>query len=120
MDLILSLVQIGVGLCTMALMAYTLWRMIALTAEARVARSIAVSATARAEKAATEAAAHAQDAKASIDAVASNVQKIELATNSMKDALIVATAAASHLEGREEMRGEAAAAAAAAAAEEKP
>ncbi len=113
MDLTLgvSLAAIGANICTMLLMGYTLWRMIALTAEARAARTTSVAATARAETAAVEAATHAQDAKASIDAMATNVQKIELSTNSMKDALIVATASASRLEGREEMRSEAAAAA---------
>ncbi len=35
-----------------------------------------------------------------------NIKKIELATNSMKDALIEATAKASHLEGRAEVDAE--------------
>ncbi len=39
-----------------------------------------------------------------------NIKKIELATNSMKDALVTATAAASRLEGRAEVDAEHAAA----------
>jgi hypothetical protein len=42
-----------------------------------------------------------------IDASAVQVQKIELATNSMKDALVKATAAASHAAGVVEGRKEA-------------
>ena len=66
---------------------------------------------------------HSESAAIALALVANNVQKIELATNSMKDALIESTAKASDLEG--ERRGivigtdQAAAAAAAAAAEKK-
>jgi hypothetical protein len=35
-----------------------------------------------------------------------DIRKIEIATNSMKDALVAATAKASHAEGREEQRRE--------------
>jgi hypothetical protein len=45
-----------------------------------------------------------------------NVALVEKATNSMKDALVAATATASHAEGREEGRTEAAATAATLAA----
>ena len=34
----------------------------------------------------------------------SDIHRIEVATNSMKDALVASTAKASHAEGREEMR----------------
>ena len=81
----LVFLQICGTLATLALTAYTLYRMIEVTHEARAARA---------------------EARATAIRTAENVQKIELATNSMKDALIVATAAASHLEGREEMRAE--------------
>jgi hypothetical protein len=57
----------------------------------------------RAEHAAVMAATHAQAATAKIDNVANDVHKVELATNSMKDALIVSTALASDLAG--EKRG---------------
>ena len=107
--LILMLTQIGVAISTMMVMLYTLYRMVAITREARMARAEAIAATVRAEEAARLAAAHAADGVLAISKMADNVQKIELATNSMKDALVKATAAASHLEGREEMRAEAAA-----------
>ncbi len=83
-------------------------------AEARVAAMRAAeqsAATLRAEEAARLAAAHAVDAAKGVAAMAINVEKIEVASNSMKDALVKATAAASHAEGREEMRAEAATAA---------
>ncbi len=84
----LIFLQIVGSLATLALTAFTLYRMIEVTHEARQARA---------------------EARLAVIAVADNVQKIELATNSMKDALVRATATASHLEGREEMRAETAA-----------
>jgi hypothetical protein len=75
----------------------------------------ALAATGRAEEAARLAAAHAADAAAGVALFAVNVEKIELATNSMKDPLVASTAKASHLEGREEQRSEMAAKTAAAA-----
>ncbi len=95
----LVFLQICGTLATLALTVFTLYRMIEVTHEARQARA---------------------EARLAVIAVAENVQKIEIATNSMKDALVKATAAASHLEGREEMRGEAAAAAAAAGRGDAP
>jgi len=67
--------------------------------------------TLRAEEAARLAASKAAEAAAGMIGVAANVEKIELATNSMKDALVASTAKASHLEGRAEAASEAAAAA---------
>ena len=107
MNLAVSLAAIGANLCQMALLAYMLYRMIALTNEARVARIMAQDAARRAEGAAMLAASHALEAATTIVAVAANVQKIELATNSMKDALVASTAKASHLEGRAEAEAEA-------------
>ena len=57
----------------------------------------------RAEHAALMAATHAQSATEKIDGVANDIHKVELATNSMKDALVSATAMASDLAG--EKRG---------------
>lgn len=59
-----------------------------------------------AESAAVVAATHAKEATLAIEQVIENVAKIEVATNSMKDALVAATAKASHLEGRAEMGAE--------------
>ena len=93
-------------LVSIAINLYALWRMIALTAEAREARRFAVAATRRSEDASMLAASNAADATVAITAVAANVQKIELATNSMKDQLVKSTAKASHLEGRAELMAE--------------
>jgi len=81
----LVFLQICGTLATLALTAYTLYRMIEVTHESRLARA---------------------ELRERAIQTAENVQKIELATNSMKDALVKATATASHLEGREEMRAE--------------
>jgi len=62
----------------------------------------AIHAASKAEDAAKEAATHAVRATEALGVMGDNVLKIELATNSMKDALIAATATASHLEGRAE------------------
>ena len=51
---------------------------------------------------AAAAARGAQRAVVAIGEVAVNVSKIEVATNSMKDALVASTAAASHAEGKAE------------------
>jgi Mg-chelatase subunit ChlI len=75
--------QIALNSATLIAILYGLWRMIQATREAREARRLQAAATAT---------------------VAENVQKIELATNSMKDALVKSTAEASRLGGREEMR----------------
>lgn len=88
----LVFLQILVAVATLAVMLYMLYRMVALTAESREARVRVEAATLRAE--------------AGVVAMAANVQKIELATNSMKDQLVLATATSSRLEGREEMRAE--------------
>ena len=81
----LVFLQICGTTATLILTAYTLYRMIEVTRESRAAR--------------------AELRQRAIE-TAENVQKIEIATNSMKDALVKATATASHLEGREEMRAE--------------
>ena len=91
---------------TLALNAYVLWRMVLAQAESRQARTEQQAATRRAEASATAAAVHAETAVAAITEVASNVLKIEVATNSMKDALIVSTAKASEFEGAERGRTE--------------
>jgi hypothetical protein len=61
------------------------------------------TANARAEVAAREAATHSVETRRAFADVAADTKKIELATNSMKDALVAATAAASSAEG--EKRG---------------
>ena len=103
MELVLAFIQIGVGICTMALMSYTLWRMIALTAESRAARTAAVAASGRAEQAAILAASHAADTAQIIVGVGVDIKELTLNTNSLKDALVASTAKASDLEG--EKRG---------------
>ena len=96
--------QIALNSATLIAILYGLWRMIQATRESREGRRLQAAATLRAEQASALAAAHAQDAATAVAAVAENVQKIELATNSMKDALVKSTAEASRLGGREEMR----------------
>ncbi len=92
MDIAMQLATIGSSLCTMALMGYSLWRMIALTAEAREARG-----TARL------AAGHAAETAQVIVALGGDIKELAVNTNSIKDALIASTAKASDLEG--EKRG---------------
>ena len=101
-DETLRLVQLLVSLATFVTLAWGLAKMFKSAAEAKATRAEAVAASARAEGAALAAATE-------VRAMSDNVQKIETATNSMKDALILATAASSKLEGREEMRIEQAA-----------
>jgi hypothetical protein len=67
------------------------------------AKRAAVWAAHQAEDAAVAAAKHANENVTALGQVAENVQKIEIATNSMKDALIHTTAIASDLAG--ERRG---------------
>ena len=64
----------------------------------------AIVAARNAETAARLASASAIKATAGMQAVAENVQKIEIATNSMKDALIVSTERAAGLAGEERGR----------------
>lgn len=45
-------------------------------------------------------------ASVKLNRTATNIQKIETATNSMKDALVASTAKASHAEGRAEVEAE--------------
>lgn len=78
MEITTFILQNSISLITLITIAYGLWRMIAATEEARRARA-------------------ALDAK--MTGVVANVGKVELATNSMKDALVAATAKAAHLEG---------------------
>ncbi len=66
----------------------------------------AVAAAGRAERAATDAAVHVKIVAESQSTLAANMAELTLNTNSIKDALVAATATASHLEGREEMRSE--------------
>lgn len=68
-----------------------------------VSTGIAKASAGRAEAVALLAAEHAQQTVIAVHDVADNVQKIEVATNSMKDALVTATATASDLVG--EKRG---------------
>lgn len=68
-----------------------------------LAKRDAVSAADKAHDAAVAASIHAREAVSAITSVAENVTKIEVATNSMKDALVASTAKASDLEG--EKRG---------------
>ena len=82
---------------------YVLWRMIQITAEAKIARAIAVATSERAEKASLLAASLAKDSAHAVSATAANIQELTLNTNSIKDALIASTAKASDLEG--EKRG---------------
>lgn len=100
MDLLLSWLTpngiIAVGVI------YSLWRMIIITREARAARKVTL-------EAATRSVANTETVIAVVEAQSINIQKIESATNSMKDALVSTTARASHLEGRMEVMGEAAA-----------
>ena len=58
----LILLQIIVQVLTLVGIGYTLYRMIAITAEAREARAIAVATTVRVEDAARMGASHAADA----------------------------------------------------------
>lgn len=92
----LIVTQLLVQLVTLGTLGYALYRMFAITEESRASR-------ARAEAAATLAAEKASLTAVAITRVAENVQKIETATNSMKDALVQSTAKASDLEG--EKRG---------------
>lgn len=98
-----AIINLVVGMLTLVTLVLGLLRMIQVTREAREARALAVAATSRAEEAARLAATHAAAASKDILAMGDNVQKIELATNSMKDALVAAIAKASDLEG--EKRG---------------
>jgi len=58
------------------------------------------------KRAITLAAAHSLVTSQKLDIVAEDVRKVELASNSMKDALVTATAIASNLQGRAEQRAE--------------
>ncbi len=115
MELALNLIQIGVGIVTMALMGYSLWRMIALTAEARAARLAAVEASTRAETAAVQAASHAAETARVIQGVGNDIKELTVNTNSIKDALVISTAIASDLAGEKRGREDEIARAAAAA-----
>lgn len=125
MDFSLAIIQMAVGLATLAAILYGLWRMIEITREAKMARIEAVAASRRGEDAAFAAAAHAKDATSVIADVAKIVQKqgadlaeLTLNTNSIREQLVASTAKASDLEG--ERRGiEIGTAAASAAAAKK-
>ncbi len=119
MDIAMQLATIGSSLCTMALMGYSLWRMIALTAEAREARGTALAATVRAEEAARLAAGHAAETAQVIVSLGGEIKELAVNTNSIKDALIASTAKASDLEGEKRGREQEVERAAAAAAAEK-
>ncbi len=77
-----------------ALNAYSLWRMIQLTIEAREARSAALGATQRAERAAGQAAGLARQMLGAVEKQSADLQELAVNTNSIKDALIESTAAA--------------------------
>lgn len=78
MDSVAIILQSAVSAVTLVVLLYGLWRMVQATTEARIARL-------RLEQ--------------HVNAVAIDIRKVELATNSMKDALVASTARASHLEG---------------------
>jgi len=84
MDQLTSILQLVVAVLTLATLVWGLVKMFASAAEARGMRAEAVTASVRAEAAAVSAAA-------GVVAMAENVQKVEIATNSIKDALIEAT-----------------------------
>ncbi len=71
--------------------------------EAAAVRKDLLASNARTEAAAAIAADHSIKTISAISNMANDVQKIELASNSMKDALVASTAKASGLEG--EQRG---------------
>ena len=93
---------------TCAALLYGLWRMVAITREARLARAEALEASINASTAATAAAAaaamastHAIAATSAINNVADNIEKIEKATNSMKDALVQKEGQLGEIRGRD-------------------
>lgn len=89
---LVQIIQLAISLATLATLVWGLVRMFQGAIESRAARTELLTATLRTEDA--------------TKGVAENIQKIELATNSMKDALVIATAESSRLGGREEMRVE--------------
>lgn len=128
MTAILLLTQIGVSAATFATILYTLFRMIAVTAEAREARAAAARVAAETRTAATEAAraaagaassaheavlraegasvlavSHARETTAIMQTVGSTIAELKTQTDGLKDALVASVAKASDLEG--EKRG---------------
>jgi hypothetical protein len=101
------------GMVTSLGVLFNVGQVMSAKRQAKEAARLAQSATAsaaidarRAQRAAAEASDHAKDAVSAIAENTALTRQIEIATNSMKDALIVSTAKASELEG--EKRGRAA------------
>jgi len=95
----INVATLALMLATLATTLYGLWRMIAITAEAREARAVAVAAAHRSEEASIRAASHARDATDAIAAVAQNVNTIKTATDGMQSRLENAARAEGHLAG---------------------
>ena len=99
---LISIATLMAIVATLVTTIYGLWRMIQLTSEAREARVLAQLASRRAEEAAVESARLAGETVAIVAKQGVDIQELALNTNSIKDALIISTAKASHLEGRAE------------------
>lgn len=108
MDAISRIVQLAISLATLLTLVWGLLKMFQSAAEARAARQEAVMASRNAEAAALLASEHAAGAVAGMQHISENVQKIEIATNSMKDALVAATDKAAGLAGEQRGRQQAA------------
>lgn len=106
MDTALASTQLVLNVAMLITLVWALVKMFENARDSKVARAAAVAAATRAEEAACLAASHSLEAASKLAVVAQNVEKIELATNSMKDALVASTAKASEMEGAERGRAE--------------
>ncbi len=102
-DEVLRSSELAVSTATFGTLVWGLIRMFKSAREAAAVRMDLLASNARTEAAAAIAADHAIKSISAVAAMADNVQKIELASNSMKDALVAATDKASGLAG--EQRG---------------
>jgi hypothetical protein len=103
-DHLLRFLELLVSSCTLATLVWGLFRMFKSARAAEEVRTALVASTGRAEVSAATAAEHSEAVRSEMVMMAENVQKIETASNSMKDALVAASDKAGELRGRQEER----------------
>ena len=96
--------QLLVQLLTLGTLVWGLMKMFGSAREANLARQVAVTASQRAEEAALAAAQHVQAASQVVEGMAATIEKLEVNTNSIKDALIVAKEKEAFARGQQEER----------------
>ena len=103
-DNVFRSVELLVSSLTLATLVWGLVKMFRSARAAEEVRTTLVATTARSEANSALAAEHAVSTGTKVDAMAENVEKIEKASNSMKDALVAASDKAGELRGRQEER----------------